>query len=155
MSQDANPEAPHGAPTEVPNEGAPGPDASGDTEDVSGDLDDAGKKPSKYPGVDMSKAYKPPSHVETGHVYSNAYRKAKAAQKTQEDAKADGRLASKIFQDTGLVTPCLNGRFRPAPRPKKAEASPKDVPADGNEGKAEASPEDVPAADENQGEKTP
>lgn len=139
MDQDIAPEASHGVPTEVPNEGAPGADASRDTADAPRHSEGDDKKPTKYPGVDMTKAYKPPSHVDAGHVYSNAYRKGLAAKKSQETAKADARLASKIFQDTGLVTRDLNGQFRQAPRSKKPKASPKDVPdAEGNEGEKAA-----------------
>lgn len=70
-------------------------------------------------GDDLKNGYKPPDHVTTGAVYSNAYRKSLASKKDPEGARADARKASRIFKIHGLVTPELCGKFSSQPRKKQ------------------------------------
>ena len=71
-------------------------------------------------GGDLEGAYCPPPHVTAGHVYSNAYRKSMKLNGGDKDkAKVDAKKASRIFQDHGLVSPLLCGKFAAQPRTKK------------------------------------
>lgn len=71
-------------------------------------------------GGDLEGAYRPPPHVTAGHVYSNAYRKSMKLNGDDKDkAKVDAKKASRIFQDHGLVSPLLCGKFAAQPRTKK------------------------------------
>ena len=82
-------------------------------------------------GDDLRNGYKPPDHVTTGAVYSNAYRKSLASKKDKEGAKADARKASRIFKIHGLVTPELCGKFSSQPRKKQAsKAAAEESPAE-------------------------
>ena len=71
-------------------------------------------------GGDFEGAYCPPPHVTAGHVYSNAYRKSLKLNGGDKDkAKVDAKKASRVFQDHGLVSPLMCGKFAAQPRTKK------------------------------------
>lgn len=96
------------------------------------DIAENGDKGEDY---DLTKGYKPPNHVTTGTVYSNAYRKSLATKKDKEVAKADAKKASHIFQVHGLVTPDLCGKFQDKPRKKRSV-----LPDDGEPGEMQVEP---------------
>lgn len=100
-----------------PNHGNDDDDDAVAPEGVGSDIAEDGDKGEDY---DLTNGYVPPSHVTTGTVYSNAYRKSLAAKKDKEVAKADAKKASHIFQIHGLVTPDLCGKFQDKPRKKRA-----------------------------------
>ena len=90
------------------------------------------KVPDSMDGVDLTKSYKPPPHVNAGGVYSNAYRKALAEKKSLDEAKIHAKKASAIFQKFRVVTPEMCGKFMAKPRAKKASAPKVPVAKEGN-----------------------
>ena len=71
---------------------------------------------------DLKGSYTPPAHVNSGHVYSNAYRKCLKFTGSKEEARSAGQLASRIFQKHGVVTD-LCGKFNAQPRKRSKGAA--------------------------------
>eukprot|EP00435_Cladocopium_sp_Y103_P044295 s419_g12.t1 len=75
----------------------------------------------KKGAAEEDEAFFPPGHVTTNHVYSSAYRKAKAQHPdcTAEFAQSQAKAATKLFMRTGMVNH-LCGQFRETRRGKHA-----------------------------------
>lgn len=76
--------------------------------------------------ADGSQTRVPPPHVTSNHVYSSAYRKAKAKGLTLEECRQSGKDALAYFVQSGLVDDRC-GIFRENPNKSKTGGPPQDV----------------------------
>ena len=118
-------------------------------EEVPSRKSKGGKKPEVEvpPLASLVDPVTPPAHVNTGAVYSNAYRKYQSAhgKGDTEGAKKAAQLASAIFQEHGVVPKEYVGNFLAKPRRKVSDTPTPQQKAEGEADNAKvadtASPE--------------
>jgi len=111
------PSAPAGSAHAAPACPAADQDVRGDGRDGGEGGDDDQVTPFLREGSQMRK---PPAHTTANHVYSSAYRQAKAKQNSKEECRDIGQTAAKLFRQTGLVDDRC-GIFREKPRSSKTD----------------------------------